>query len=77
MIPSASSVNSTISRPVRRGPPIAAMPSADAPPPTPRTIRPPLSTLSEAAALARIVGGRSWRSRTSGTKVMRSVSAAR
>ena len=51
MIPSASSVNSIISRPVRRGPPIAAMPSADAPPGTPRTIRPALSTLREAAAL--------------------------
>jgi hypothetical protein len=74
---SASSVNAIISDPFRRMPPMAAMPPALAPPPTPRTTRQPVSTLSDETALARIVGGRSCRSATSGKNEMRSVSAAR
>ena len=57
-MPSASSVNSVISRPDRRWPPIAAMPSADAPPPTPRTIRPRTRFKGEVYVLTKDEGGR-------------------
>ena len=46
---------------LRRGPPIPAIPSANAPAPRPSSKRPPLSTSRVAACLASMAGGRSGR----------------
>jgi hypothetical protein len=53
------------------------MASGMPPPPTPSWIRPSVSTLSDAAVLASITGGRSCRSATLVRKEMRSVTADR
>jgi hypothetical protein len=66
----ASSSASTDAPGARRGPPIAAIASQNAPAPRPSSTRPALSTSRDAAALASIAGGRSGRLATSGARVM-------
>ncbi len=61
---------------VRRGPPMPAMPSAKAPPPSPSSNRPPLSTSMLAACLASMAGGRNGRLATLGNRCTRLVRAA-
>src|SRR6266516_2057114 len=53
---------------VRRGPPMPAIASRNAPAPRPSSKRPPLRTSMVAACLASITGGRSGRSATLGKK---------
>src|SRR3954449_2137107 len=62
----ASSSASTLSPGVRRGPPIAATASQNAPAPTPSSTRPPLSRSRLAAARAATAGGGSGRVGTVG-----------
>jgi hypothetical protein len=66
MMSSASSRASTLSPGVRRGPPIASIPSQNAPAPRPSSTRPPLSTSRLAALRASTAGGRSGRFATFG-----------
>lgn len=72
----ASSSASTASPGLWRGPPMAAMPSQNAPEPSPSSTRPPLRMSRDAAALASTAGGRSGRFTTSGNSRTRSVRPA-
>src|SRR5213592_2346801 len=73
----ASRSASTPSPGERRGPPIVATRSHEAPAPSPSSNRPPLIESSDIAAFAIIAGGRSGRFATSGKIVIRSVRASR